>query len=307
MLILIAGITGNMGHQLAKHGLSSDHSIRGFGRTPSKLSPDLLNQLESFVQCDDYSDRSSLDKAVTGVDAVICSYVSHAEAILDSQLPLLRAVERAGIRVYHAHSWNSDWTKMGLRDWEHYDAYLSFRRQVELTSYLKPVYVFTGILGEFATSQAVGIAHIQETGEGEKIVAYWGDGTAKWDFTYLEDAARFSIELITTNPNVLAGEGGEFRIHSGEASALDLVRVYERKGGEKVQTKSLGGLAELQEKYAHAKLTQDPKKYFAYGNYYIQAVNIQGTWKMNEPQVVGSQDAVERLFDMGMEIPAEYL
>ena len=295
-----------MGRWLAKFGLQKGHAVRGFGRSPSKLPADLLSQFESFVQCEDYGDRHALDKAVAGVDAVICTYVSHAEAILDSQLALLRAVERADIKIYHAHSWNSDWTKINFEDWEHYDAYLSFRRQVELTSSLKPVYVFSGILGEFATSQVVGIAHIQEH-NGEKMMAYWGDGMAKWDFTYFEDAAHFSIELITTNQQALAGEGGYFRIHSGEASAMDLVRVYEKTKGEKVKLKSLGGLEELQAKYQHAKATEDPRRYFTYGNYYIQAVNLKGTWKMENPKLVGSRDAVDRLFDKAIEIPVEYL
>ena len=306
MLILIAGVTGNMGQWLAKFGLEKGHSIRGFGRSPHKLPADLMAQLESFVQCEDYGDRAALDRAVAGVDAVICTYISHATAILDAQLPLLRATERAGIKIYHAHSWNSDWTKTRFGDWEHYDAYMSFRRQVELSSGLKPVYVFIGIVGEFATSQVVGIAHIRED-NGEKVMAYWGDGAAKWDFTYFEDAARFSIELLTTNKQVQAGEGGDFRVHSGEANAMDLVRVYEKSTGEKVKLKSLGGLDELKAKYQRGKETEDPRQYFTYSNYYIQAVNIEGTWKLDSPQVVGAPDAVEKLFEKAIVIPTEYL
>lgn len=306
MLILIAGVTGNMGQRLARFGLEKGHSIRGFGRSPSKLPEPLSSRLESFVQCDDYTDRTALDRAVAGVDAVICTYTSDATAILDAQLPLFRATECAGVKIYHAHTWNCDWTKTKFGDWEHYDACKSFRRQVDLTSALKPVYVFTGILGEFATNNRVGIAHVREESNGEKVLAYWGDGTAKWDFTYFEDAARFSIELITTNPRVLAGEGGDFHIRSGEANAMDLVRVYEKKAGRKVEQKSLGGLEELRASYQRAKETEDPRKYFIYSGYYIQAVNIEGTWKMNSPQEVGSADAVEQLFERAIGTPVEF-
>ncbi len=125
MLILIAGVSGNLGRVLAQCGLDRGHRIRGFGRSPTKLPSELLKQLESFVESACYDDRAALDKAVSGVDAVICSYVYHPEAVLDSQLALLRAVERAGIKVYHAQSWDADWTKVRFGDWEHYDAYVS--------------------------------------------------------------------------------------------------------------------------------------------------------------------------------------
>ena len=310
MLILVAGVSGHLGKHLAQIGLEKGHQIRGFGRSPSKLPPQLLEQLESCVECDSYDDKPAVDTAASGTDAVICAYTSHADAILDAQLALLRAVERAGIKVYHAHSWNCDWTKIGFGDWEHYDAYLSFRRHVELTSAIKPVYVFTGIVGEFAVSPVVGIAHLQENADGKeqktKTMAYWGDGDAKWDFTYMEDAARFSIDLITTDKSVLAGNGGFFRIHSAEASAKDVARAYEKIKSEKVELKSLGGLEELNSRLEHARATTDLREYFSFGNYYIQAASILGIWKMESPTVVGGPDAVERLFEALVEIPVTY-
>ena len=305
MLILIAGVSGNLGKVLAQIGLDKGHQIRGFGRSPFKLTAKLFERLESFVECEFYDDRQALNKAVSGVDAVIYAYVSRAEAILESQLSLLCAVERAGVMVYHAHSWNCDWTKIGLEDWEHYAAYISFRRHVELTSSIKPVYVFTVILGEFATSKDVGIAHLDEDAD-EKVMAHWGDGDERWDFTYMEDAARFSIGLITTDKSVLAGNGGFFRIHSAEANAKELTQAYERCKGEKVKLKSLGGVEELQDRLEHARATTDPRKYFSFGKDYIQAVNILGTWKIDNPTLLGGPDAVEGLFDALTEIPEEY-
>lgn len=119
MLILVAGVTGYLGKQLAQVGLDKGHQIRGFGCSPNKLPTELLEKLESFVQYESYDDRGALDRAVAGADAVICCYTAHADAAFDAQLSLLRAVERAGIKVYHAHSWNSDWTKIQYRDFEH--------------------------------------------------------------------------------------------------------------------------------------------------------------------------------------------
>lgn len=99
MLILIAGITGNVGKQAARAGLERGHQIRGLGRSPGKLDPALRAGLESFVESKTYYDIAALDEAVKGVDAVICAYGGMPELALDGQLLLLRAAERAGIKV----------------------------------------------------------------------------------------------------------------------------------------------------------------------------------------------------------------
>ncbi|KAK3367992.1 hypothetical protein B0H63DRAFT_536193 [Podospora didyma] len=210
--------------------------------------------------------------------AVVCSYTSHAEAILHAQLGLLRAAEAAGI---------------SFGEFEHYNAYLSFRRNVQLTSGIKPVYVFTGIFGQYAAlALGNGIAHTGNEPDGGKTLAFWGDGDAKWDLTYLRDAARFSIQLITTKESVLAGEGGFFSIHSGEASARELAEVDGSTKGEKVQLRTLGGLSELQERFERARATVDPRQYFMFLTDYIQGANIKGVWKLENPVKVGAPDAV---------------
>ncbi|KAH7136916.1 hypothetical protein B0J13DRAFT_449619 [Dactylonectria estremocensis] len=305
MLILIAGVSGHLGKHLAKVGLDQGHQIRGFGRSPNKLPPGLLDRLESFVQCDSYHDKAALDKAVAGVEAVICCYTSHADAVLDAQLSLLRAVERAGVKIYHAHSWNADWTKIAHGEFEHYDAYIAFRRHVELTSPIRPVYVFTGLVGEFALNESVGIAHFKGDAD-DKVLVHWGDGDAKWDFTHMEDAAKFSINLITTNDSVLAGNGGIFSIHSGEASPKDIARAFEKLTGKKVKLHSLGGVDELKTHLVRARATTDPREYFAFAKYYSQAANLLGTWKLDNPTFVGGTDAVERLFHNQVGLPGTY-
>src|SRR5690349_11238420 len=83
MLVLIAGITGNMGQKLTTSLLSHGHHVRGLGRSPSKLPSSLSTQLESFIQSTAYHDIPALDKACTGVDAVICAYSGTPELLLE--------------------------------------------------------------------------------------------------------------------------------------------------------------------------------------------------------------------------------
>ncbi|KAK7957303.1 NAD(P)-binding protein [Apiospora aurea] len=57
-----------------------------------------------------------------------------------------RAAERAGVRRFHGASWNADWEGMPLGVIESYDAMICFARQTLLSSPVKPLYVFCGVL-----------------------------------------------------------------------------------------------------------------------------------------------------------------
>lgn len=148
MLVLIAGVTGNLGQKLVKSLLSRGHQVRGLGRSPSKLDNNVQSSLESFVQSQNYYDISALDKACAGADAVICAYMGMPELQLEGQLLLLRAAERAGVKRFVAAAWNYDWRKMSFGQHESYDMYLPFRRMVEFTSEIRPIYILTGVLAE---------------------------------------------------------------------------------------------------------------------------------------------------------------
>lgn len=99
MLILIPGITGMVGLPCAHAALSRGHAVRGLGRNPNKLPKGLSQRLESFVQSTSIYDIPALNRAVKGVDAIICAYTYAPEVVIEGQLLLLRAAERAGVKV----------------------------------------------------------------------------------------------------------------------------------------------------------------------------------------------------------------
>lgn len=82
MLILIAGITGNVGQHVAQADFTRGHQIRGLGRSPDRLSTSISSRVESFVVSKVYNDIEALDKAVKGVDAVVCAYGGMPELAL---------------------------------------------------------------------------------------------------------------------------------------------------------------------------------------------------------------------------------
>lgn len=99
MLILVAGISGNLGQHIARVALQNGHQVRGLGRSPDKLDTGLTEALEEFVTTSSYYDIPALDRAMEKVDAVICAYSGRPELALDGNLLLLRAAERASINV----------------------------------------------------------------------------------------------------------------------------------------------------------------------------------------------------------------
>jgi nucleoside-diphosphate-sugar epimerase len=99
MFILISGITGMCGKGCALAALDAGHRVRGLGRNPQNLDAEISNKLEGFVKLESIYDLAALDKAVQGVDAIISAVVPTPEAILEGQLLLLRAAERAGVKV----------------------------------------------------------------------------------------------------------------------------------------------------------------------------------------------------------------
>ena len=103
MLILVYGITGLVGHAVAKAALKAGHQVRGTSRNPDKLDKDVADRLTDFVKLNDIYDIPALDKAVKGVDAIISASYYSPSAIVDGQTLLLRAAERAGVKVSSIH------------------------------------------------------------------------------------------------------------------------------------------------------------------------------------------------------------
>ncbi|KAG5756733.1 hypothetical protein H9Q70_000619 [Fusarium xylarioides] len=159
MLILVTGVTGNIGLHLIESLTSRGHKVRGLGRSPDKLTQEQRSKLESFVKIKNYYNVDALDKGCNGVDAVICSYAGTPVMHLDAQLLLLRAAERAGL----------------------------------LTGGLAGVYFSVPGHGDFSP------AYNGPWDPENKTVDIWGTGHEKWDLTTEKDAAEFSAVVIERN------------------------------------------------------------------------------------------------------------
>ncbi|KAK2686007.1 hypothetical protein QWA68_015050 [Fusarium oxysporum] len=175
MLVLVTGVTGNLGLHLIESLSSRGHKVRGLGRSPDKLTKEQRSKLESFVKIQNYWDVDALDRACNGVDAVICAYAG---------------------------------TPLQLGMHQSYDACIAFYQQAKLTSTIKPIWLLTGGLTEVYFS-VPGHGNFSPAYNGpwdpeNKTVDIWGTGHEKWDLTTEKDAAEESKSHITTTMASLA-------------------------------------------------------------------------------------------------------
>lgn len=231
MLILIPGATGRLGKCLVRSAIRRGHRVRAMGRSALRMPQDLGEQLESFVEITDFSDGAGFEKGCVGADAIIVAWNEDPHLVLDAQLQLLRAAERVGIKRFHAVSWNTDWEDMPLGVIESYDAMICFARQALLTSSIKPLYTFCGILA-MTLFGVPGAGSLEgenglwiRKGGGKRAINVIGAGATPTPFSTENDVADFTIALTTSEGSE---KGGYFRFCSDEISLLDVKAVYEK-------------------------------------------------------------------------------
>ncbi|TVY71297.1 Isoflavone reductase-like protein [Lachnellula suecica] len=285
MLILIAGVTGNIGKHAAQYGVSKGHQIRGLGRSLNKQTDDLRNQLESFIVSKTYYDIEALDKAVKGVDAIICAYTGLPELHLDGQLLLLRAAERAGVKIFLAASWNYDWRTIKLGDDAPiYDPIVAFHKQVEITSSIRPLHIFSGMLAEvfFGTEGQAGFTTDYPGGvigweDGKRVMNVWGTGDEPWYFTTESDAGKWGIEAVAAAD---AEQGGFVTVCSWVSTLNELVASYSELRNYDVTVRNLGTVEDLERKAVGAKAASGRRNFWEWHRLWFHLFCVKGTWNL---------------------------
>ncbi|MDV2997071.1 MAG: hypothetical protein N4J56_006776 [Chroococcidiopsis sp. SAG 2025] len=98
MKLLIFGSTGSIGRQLVWQALEQGHTVTAFTRNPAKLD-DIQHANLKVIQ-GDVMDLASVEKAVQGQDAVLCSLGAGSKGTIRSQgtRHIIRAMEKVGVR-----------------------------------------------------------------------------------------------------------------------------------------------------------------------------------------------------------------
>ena len=286
MLVLIAGITGSLGQRLAEVAISKGLSVRGLSRNPDALNPGLSNQLESFVQSTSYYDIPALDKAVTGVDAVICAYAPHPLLDLDGHLLLLRAAERANVKTFIASSWSRDWTNIKYGDFEHYNNHIHFEHQAATTSSIRPVYILSGLFADLLFTP-YGPGGFDTTGDKPRM-RYWGKGDTenKWPWSTQDDTAAWTIDILMYGDGVQAGKGGFFKFSSGVTTVAELAATYEKVFGTKIEVTREGSQEDIEADLARLRKEKGVTGYFEYMWEAAVVLAGKGLWENKDVTVL---------------------
>jgi putative NADH-flavin reductase len=103
MKILIFGSTGSIGRQLVEQALAQGHAVTAFARDSSKL--DIKHANLKVVQ-GDVMDFASVEKAVQGQEAVLCSIGAGWKGTIRSEgaRHIVSAMENAGVRRFICQS-----------------------------------------------------------------------------------------------------------------------------------------------------------------------------------------------------------
>ena len=99
MKLLIFGSTGSIGRHLVEQALAQGHAVTAFARDPAKF--DLKHANLKVVQ-GDVMDFASVEKAVQGQEAVLCSIGAGRKGTIRSEgtRHIVRAMENAGVRRF---------------------------------------------------------------------------------------------------------------------------------------------------------------------------------------------------------------
>ncbi|VUC32992.1 unnamed protein product [Clonostachys rosea] len=281
MLVVIAGATGNLGQKLIDSFFNRGHSVRALARNPSTISSSKRSLLEGIITSSTYYDIDALDRACKGVDAVVCAYSGIPELQLEGQLLLLRAAERAGVKRFLSASWNYDWSSMTLGQQESYDPYISFRRHVETSSPIKPVYIFCGVLAEVLFSLP-GHGDFSPKNHGvwdpaTKTMEIWGTGEEQWQWTTERDAAEFAAQIMQREDAI---HGGFWRVCSGSHTLREVAATYEKVKRAEVQVVKKGTIEELRACALEARAQGSPRDFWSYVGWFYQLYTVAGTWSL---------------------------
>ncbi|CAN9173136.1 unnamed protein product [Alternaria alternata] len=271
MLILIAGITGLVGLPCAKAAIARGHKVRGLARSARKLPKEVQDQLEGFEPMVGLHDIAAMDKAVVGVDAIICALAGLPEMFLETQLLLLRAAERAGVKIFHASSWNYDWN-LSPGSHEIYDIIKAFAHQAELTSTIKPIYMFTGAIVEWYFRNSP-----RDWDPKSKTFNFYGPSTFQTRYTTADNIADYTLEAITA-PD--AAKGGFVCVQSFQASPEDIASAYKAATGGRghVTLNCLGTIEDAKAKLEDARAKYQKKGWYEYIWYCYQVHIPSRSW-----------------------------
>ncbi|CAN4100142.1 unnamed protein product [Withania somnifera] len=230
--ILIIGVTGRLGFELAKASLNSFHPTFGLVRDSAFSDPHKSQKLHTLsgagltIIKGSLQDEDILLEALKQVDIVICAV--SAKQVLDQKL-LISSIKRAGcIKRFLPSEFGSDPDRTQVSDLDHnfYSRKSDIRRIIEAEG-IPHTYVccnfFTSVLLPSLVQPGMKAPPTDE-------VSIFGDGTAKGVFMNENDVAAFAITTLDDERTL--NKAIYLRPNGNVYSMNELVGIWEGKLGK---------------------------------------------------------------------------
>lgn len=188
----IAGLTGKFAQCVAKELQAYPGvTIKGFCRSPQKLSQKALLKYKIKVIQGEFDDEAAVQRFVRGTDIVICCYFGDPDVMTRGQKILVEACAREGVPRYLPSDFAVDYTKIPARELFPKES-AKIIKDYLVEKKVAGVHVLVGGLIETFWSGFFQIYDAQT-----QTMAYWGTGDEKWDLTTYETAAAYTAALVT--------------------------------------------------------------------------------------------------------------
>ena len=252
--VLLAGATGMLGSQIARHLLDQPETrlrllLRGgdAGKRAA-LGPLLARGAESIEG--DLADRASLDRATQGVDVIVSAVQGGPDVIVDGQLALAEAGRRNGVRRILPSDYALDLFKATPGEHMMFDLRRTADERIAATG-IEHVHV---LQGAFMAMFGPGMGTFDYDAG---TVTFWGDGTQPIEVTSVEDTAQM-VARVALDRTV---QSGKFAFAADRISILGAADVIEAQTGRRFERRSNGSEADLRAAMtAAAKDTANPFK-----------------------------------------------
>ncbi len=244
--VLLAGATGMLGSQIARHLLDQPDArirllVRGGDAARKRASLDPLLTRGAEIIEGDLADRASLDRATQGVDVIVSAVQGGPDVIIDGQVALAEAGRRNGVRRILPSDYALDLFHATPGEHMMFDLRRTADEKIAATG-IEHVHV---LQGAFMAMFGPGMGTFDYDAG---TVTFWGDGTQPIDVTSVEDTARM-VARVALDRTV---QSGKFAFAGDKVSILGAADVIEAQTGRRFDRRSNGPEAGLRVAMAEA-------------------------------------------------------
>jgi uncharacterized protein YbjT (DUF2867 family) len=232
--VLVVGASGRMGTKIVHELLARGATVRVTHRTSSNAEQVAkLAAAGAELAVADLADEASLARACEGIDVVVSSVQGMRETIVDGQLNLLNAAEKAGV----ARMMPSDYALDFFKTREGGNRNLDLRREFNRTLDTSRVRGTSLLCGAFMDLLAMGaIGPDAKTG----VYKVWGDPEQPYDFTLTDDVAKY-IAVVALD----ADAGRVVRVAGDTRTATALGAIFAEFRGMPTTIERAGSIEDL--------------------------------------------------------------